>query len=123
MALHYQTEYRVGARRVHRSYCGYQAFVASVFDLIFGLFFELVASLIGLSFRLARFAIRFLAQVFKGSWRVMVSVMAALVFTMTLPFVILHRAIARFAPSARFWPREGFARSAQKPDWAFSREV
>ena len=44
MALHYQTECRLGARRINRSYSGYQAFVAIVFDLIFGLLFELVAS-------------------------------------------------------------------------------
>ena len=52
MALHYQTECRIGARRINRSYSGYQAFVAIVFDLIFGLLFELVASTVGLAVRL-----------------------------------------------------------------------
>ena len=33
MALHYQTECRMGTRRINRSYSGYQAFVAIVFDL------------------------------------------------------------------------------------------
>ena len=47
MSLHYQTECRIGARRVHRSYTGYQAVVAIMFDLIFGLLFELVAAVAG----------------------------------------------------------------------------
>ena len=48
MALHYQTECRMGTRRINRSYSGYQAFFAIVFDLFFGLLFELVASLLSL---------------------------------------------------------------------------
>jgi hypothetical protein len=123
MALHYQTEVRVGTRRINRSYSGYQAFVAILFDLVFGLLFELVATLMTLTFRLVTFSVRLAAQLLKCSWRVLVAAMAALVFTLTLPFVILHRGIARFAPSVRFWPREGFARSVTKPDWGMGREV
>ena len=123
MALHYQTECRMGTRRINRSYSGYQAFVAIFFDLIFGLFFELVATCSGLTFRLLTFSIRLAVQVLKSSWKVLVAAMAALVFTLTLPFVILHRAIARLAPASRLWPRERFAGSVRKPDWAFSREV
>ena len=123
MALHYQTECRMGTRRISRSYSGYQAFVAILFDLVFGLFFEFVAMFVSLTFRLLIFAGRLVIQVLKSSWRVAVAAMAVLVFTLTLPFVLVHRAIARLAPASRFWPREGFAQSAQKPDWAFSREV
>jgi hypothetical protein len=123
MSLHYQTECRMGTRRINRSYSGYQAFVAILFDLIFGLFFELVATFISLTFRLITFSVRLAAQLVRSSWRVLVAGMAALVFTLTIPFVILHRAIARFAPSVRFWPRDPFARSPRKPDWAGSREV
>jgi hypothetical protein len=123
MALHYQTECRLGTRRINRSYSGYQAFVAIMFDLIFGLLFELLATLLSLTFRLVAFSVRLAAQLLKSSWRVLVAGMAALVFTLTLPFVILHRGIARFAPSVRFWPRDGYARSGGKPDWAMSREV
>lgn len=123
MALHYQTECRIGTRRINRSYNGYQAFVAIVFDLIFGLLFEVVASLLALTFRLTYFSVRLAVRVLKSSWKVMVAAMAALVFTLTLPFVILHRAIARLVPATRLWPREESARSARKPDWAFSREV
>jgi hypothetical protein len=123
MALHYQTEYRMGTRRIHRSYSGYQAFVAIVFDLIFGLLFELVASALSLAFRLVAFSIRLAISILKSSWRVLVAAMAALIFTLTLPFVILHRAIGRLAPASGFWSRERFARPTGKPDWAFSREV
>jgi hypothetical protein len=123
MALHYQTEYRMGARRIHRSYCGYQAFVAILFDLVFGLLFELVATALSLAFRLIALAIRLAFHVLKNCWRVLVAAMAALVFTLTLPFVILHRAIAGLAPTSRLWPRERFARSTGKPEWAYSREV
>ncbi len=123
MALHYQTEYRMGTRRISRSYRGYQAFVAIFFDLVFGLLFELVASVLSLTFRLFAISIRLAAQVLKRSWKVLVAAVAAVVFMLTLPFVIVHRAIARLAPASRLWPREEFARPAQKPDWAFSREV
>jgi hypothetical protein len=123
MSLHYQTECRMGTRRINRSYSGYQAFVAILFDLVFGLIFEFVATFFSLTFRLLFFSARLVIQVLRSSWRVAVAAMAALVFTLTLPFVFLHRAIGRFAPASRFWPREGFAQSAQKPDWAFSREV
>jgi hypothetical protein len=123
MALHYQTECRLGTRRINRSYSGYQAFVAILFDLVFGLLFELVATALNLAFRLVAFSIRLAFVVLKSSWRVLVAVMAALIFTLTLPFVILHRAIARLAPASRLWPRERLAGSIRKPDWAMSREV
>jgi hypothetical protein len=123
MALHYQTEYRMGARRIHRSYSGYQAFVAIVFDLIFGLLFELIASALNLSFRLVALAIRLAVQLLKSSWKVLVAAMAAVVFALTLPFVILHRAIAGVMPANRLWSRERFAGTLGKPDWALSREV
>jgi hypothetical protein len=123
MALHYQTEYRMGTRRIHRSYSGYQAFVAILFDLVFGMLFELVAATLGLALRLVAISFRLTCQLLKCSWRVMVAVMAALVFTVTLPFAIVHRAIAGLSPSVRFWRREGFAESVRKPDWAMGREV
>ena len=123
MALHYQTECRVGTRRIHRSYNGYQAFVAIFFDLIFGMIFELVATILGLAWRLLVFSFRLAVQVVKSSWKVVVAAMAVLVFTVTLPFAIVHGAIAGLSPTGRFWRREGFAGSVPKPDWALSREV
>ena len=47
MSLHYQTEYRMGLDEFIARTAGYQAFVAIFFDLIFGLFFELVAATLG----------------------------------------------------------------------------
>jgi hypothetical protein len=123
MALHYQTECRIGSRRINRSYSGYQAFIAIVLDLVFGLLFELLATLFNLTFRLLTFSIRLALQTWKQTWRVMVAGMTVLVFTLTLPFVILHRAIARFAPESPFWPRQQYAGTTRKPDWAFGREV
>ena len=123
MALHYQTECRLGARRINRSYSGYQAFVAIVLDLFFGLLFEFVATLLNLAFRLAAFSFRLAFQIAKHTWRVLVAAMTALVFVATLPFVILHRAVARLAPERGFWPREQQTGAARKPDWAFGREV
>jgi hypothetical protein len=123
MALHYQTECRMGTRRINRSYSGYQAFIAILFDLVFGLTFELVATAFSLAFRLVVFVVRLVFRLLRSSWRVAVAAMAALVFTLTLPFVFLHRAIAGLAPANRFWPRERFAQAAQKPNWAYSREV
>jgi hypothetical protein len=123
MALHYQTECRIGARRIHRSYNGYQAFAAIFFDLIFGLLFELVATILTLAFRLVGISIQLAVQILKGSMKVMVAVMTALVFTLTLPFALLHRAIAGLAPRGQGWRRDDFAGSVRKPYWAMSREV
>jgi hypothetical protein len=123
MALHYQTEYRMGNRRVHRSYSGYQAFVAILFDLIFGLFFEMVATLLSMAFKLCRFALGVAVQIVKRFWKVGVAAMTIVVFTVTLPFAVLHRAIAGLSPAGHFWRRDCFSRPAPKPDWAMSREV
>lgn len=58
MALYYRTEYRIGNRgRICRSYTGLAAFGAIVFDLGFGLIFELVTAVIGLSLRLVCMAL------------------------------------------------------------------
>ena len=123
MALHYQTECRLGTRRINRSYSGYQAFVAILFDLIFGLLFELVATAFSLAFRLISLSVRLAVQVLKSSWRVLVAAMAALVFTLTLPFVILHRAIAQLAPAGRSWPRERSRDRPRNPTGRMGREV
>ena len=123
MSLHYQTECRIGARRINRSYNGYQAFVAIMFDLIFGLLFELVATTLALAFRLVGFLFRLAVHILSGSGKVLLAAMTALVFTLTLPFAIIHRAIAGLAPNGRGWRRDGFAGSVRKPDWALSREV
>ncbi len=119
MSLHYQTECRIGARRINRSYSGYQAFVAITFDLFFGLLFELIASTLALTFRLVGFSLQLAVQILKRSGKILVAATTALVFTLTLPFAILHRAIAGMAPRGQGWRRDGYA----KPDWAMGREV
>ena len=114
MALHYQTECRLGTRRINRSYSGYQAFVAIVLDLVFGLLFEFVATLLNLTFRLLAFSFRLALQIWKHTWRFLVAGMTALVFTLTLPFVILHRAIVRMAPDSWLWPRSTAGRTGSE---------
>ena len=58
MALHYQTECRLGTRRINRSYSGFQAFVAIFFDLVFGLTFELISAVLGLAVRLVSLTLK-----------------------------------------------------------------
>jgi hypothetical protein len=123
MALHYQTEYRMGNRRVHRSYSGYQAFFAIFFDLIFGLCFELVTTVLSLTFRLVRYAFGVAVRIVTRFWKLAVAAMTMAVFILTLPFALLHRAIAGLSPAGHFWRRDGFSSPAAKPDWAMSREV
>ena len=53
MALHYQTEYRLGHRgRIPHSNTGYQAFVAIAIDLVFGSV-QLVFSVIAMALQIA----------------------------------------------------------------------
>src|SRR5437763_16747265 len=96
MALHYQTEYRLGSRgRICRSYTGLQAFVAIVLDLIFGVTFELLATAIGLSVRLVVLMVQFGVEFLKVNWKILVAAMALVVYIMTLPFALLHAAVVR----------------------------
>ena len=126
MALHYQTEYRLGNRgRVCRSYSGFQAFVAIGLDLVFGLFFELVFLTIGLGIRFAAMAIQLAVRLLRINWRIMVAAMTFVVYAVTLPFVWIHQAVDGFRS------RDGRERTdswgqpdaAGKPNWAFSREL
>ncbi len=98
MALYYQTQYRLGRRggRVCRSYSGFQAFMAILMDLVFGLLFELVSSVIALAFRLVVVAVQFVIVVVKLNWRVAVAVMTTVVYILPLPFALLHETIGRF---------------------------
>jgi hypothetical protein len=126
MALHYQTEYRLGNRgRVCRSYAGFQAFVAIGLDLIFGLFFELVSSVFSLATRLSILAVRFVIRVLRLHWRLLVAAMTFIVYMVTLPFAWVHLGADRLRsgePSG--WPGSPTDPApGPKPDWAFSREV
>ena len=70
MALYYQTEYRLGRRygRITRSYTGFQAFLAIVLDLVFGLFFELITGAIALALRLIYLTLQTGFAVLRKSW-------------------------------------------------------
>jgi hypothetical protein len=126
MALHYQTEYRLGNRgRVCRSYTGFQAFVAIGLDLFFGLFFELVSAMIGLAWKIVEATTRFAIHVLRVHWRILVATMTFVVYMITLPFAWLHLGADRLRsgePSG--WIEDPtYPAAANKPNWAFGREV
>jgi uncharacterized membrane protein len=126
MALHYQTEYRMGSRgRICRSYTGFQALVAIFLDLIFGLFFEFVAMVLALAIRLVVVTLRLLVRVLKVNWKILVAAMTLLVYVLTLPFALLHRAVVQYRTRGRADPAESqpSAMPSLKPSWALSREV
>jgi len=119
MALHYQTEYRLGNRgRICRSYTGFQALIAIAFDLVFGLAFELVMLVVVLA---ARLVVRILTV----NWKLMVAAMTLLVYLVTLPFALLHEAVNRFRSRGGSGSddAEPYPVSNLKPSWALSREV
>jgi hypothetical protein len=125
MALYYQTQYRLGRRggRVCRSYSGFQAFMAILFDLVFGLVFELVSSVIALAFRLAILTLQLVVQVVRITWSVVVAALTIVLYVVTLPFALLHEMLARLKPPVSAEPESAYGGATQKPEWAFSREV
>jgi len=125
MALYYQTQYRLGRRggRVCRSYSGFQAFVAILFDLVFGLVFELVSSAIALAFRLVVLALQLVVQVLKITLSVVVAVLTTVLYILTLPFALLHQTVVRLKPPVSVERDDPYRGAPLKPDWALSREV
>jgi hypothetical protein len=96
MALHYQTEYRLGNRgRICRSYTGFQALIAIAFDLIFGLAFELVMLVFSTAVRLAILAAHLAVRILKVHWKILVAGMTLIVYLITLPFAMIHDAVNR----------------------------
>jgi energy-coupling factor transporter transmembrane protein EcfT len=125
MALYYQTQYRLGRRggRVCRSYSGFQAFMAILFDLVFGLVFELVSSVIAVAFRLVILTLQLVVQILRITSRVIVAVMTMVLYLVTLPFALIHETLARLRPPVKADCDTAFQGAPQKPEWAFSREV
>jgi hypothetical protein len=126
MALHYHTEYRLGNRgRICRSYTGFQAFVAITLDLVFGLLFELVFSLLGLAMRITVLAAQFVVYLLRIHWQILVAAMTLVVYVVTLPFVWVHQAVDRLRPRGRDERTDRWVRpdAVVKPSWALSREV
>jgi hypothetical protein len=124
MALHYQTEYRLGRRgRVSRSYTGFRAFLAIFLDLTFGMVFELVAGVIALALRLVALALQLAVQIFRVHWKILVVTLTMVVYILTTPFALLHRVAQRvrwqgFDPNP--YPEVG---PSLKPDWGLGHEV
>jgi hypothetical protein len=126
MALHYQTEYRLGCRgRICRSYTGFPAFVAIGLDLVFGLLFEFVATMFALAVRLLILTVRLAVHVVKVNWKILVAAMTLIVYILTLPFALLHAAVDRLRSRGEAEPVDPrpCAASSPKPSWAFSREL
>jgi hypothetical protein len=126
MALHYQTEYRLGDRgRICRSYTGFQAFAAIGLDLVFGLLFELVSSAIGLGIRILALAIRLVVRMLRINWRILVAVMTFVVYVVTLPFAWIHLTADGLRSRGKIErPQPGASPDpVLKPSWALSREV
>ena len=121
MALYYQTEYRLGSRgRISRSYTGFQAFIAILFDLVFGLVFELVVGVIGLALRLVFLALQVGVVVLSKSWshsgrRHDRSSLHSYFAVYGAP------SVGRSAPiTDRAGRRDSYPASAMKPDWALA---
>lgn len=126
MALHYQTEYRLGSRgRICRSYTGFPAFVAICLDLVFGLLFEFVATALTLTTRLVVWTLRLFLRVLKVNWKILVAAMTLIVYILTLPFALLNGAVDRLRPRRETDPDESqhSPTTNLKPSWALSREV
>ena len=124
MALSYQTEYRLGKRgRISRSYTGFAAFVAILFDLVFGLVFELVTSVVVLALRLVVLALRVVVVCLDPFVEHSGRRMAAIVAVVTLPFAMLHHSVNRLRSRIESGRRDFRTGSPAKPDWALAREV
>jgi hypothetical protein len=125
MPLYYQTEYRLGRRigRISRSYTGVHAFLAIVLDILLGSVFGLLSIVIGLALRVVVFALQGSLIVLKANWNLLVAVMTALVFFVTLPFAVLHYAVDRRRSFGKSNRSHFSTVSTLKPEWALSREV
>jgi hypothetical protein len=126
MALHYQTEYRLGRRgRISRSYTGFQAFVAICLDLVFGLLFEFVATAFALAARLMLLTVRLIVRLLRVNWKILVAAMTLLVYILTLPFALLHRAVVQLRSRGETDPAGERQRptSNLKPAWALTERL
>jgi hypothetical protein len=125
MGLHYQAEYRVGRRGGHvcRSYTGFRAFLAIVFDLVFGTLFDALGAVFALAIRLLLLSVHLAVEVVKLSWRVLVFAITAVIHLLALPYRLMQSRID--SPQRHRWPDPvGMPRGRPlKPDWGLGREV
>jgi hypothetical protein len=92
-------------------------------DVVFGLVFELVVSVIGVALRLVFLALQVVVVVLSRSWSTVVAVIAAALSLVTLPFAVLHQAVDRLRSRSESGGCESYRDSTIKPDWSLSREV
>jgi hypothetical protein len=125
MGLYYHAEYRVGPRggRVCRSYHGFRAFLAILFDLVFGTLFDVLAAVFALATRALFLSAHLTIELLKLCFRVLVLVMTAVFRVLALPYRLMQ---SRIDPPT--WQRQpapiGMPRGrALKPDWGLGREV
>ncbi len=95
MVFYYQTECKIGDRgpRICRRYTGIEALVAITLELALRLTFDLVILLVGLAVRLCLLVLKAAMLIARKSWRTAVAAMTVVVYAVTLPFVLLNRAV------------------------------
>jgi hypothetical protein len=121
MSLYYHTEYRLGKRgRISRSYTGFQALAAIVFDLAFGLVFELVCLSLALATALVVWSFFVSCRMLVLALGLLSIILTTAVKLITLPFVWLHRAVTRFDSPASTGVS---AKAIRKPEFAFGRDL
>jgi hypothetical protein len=125
MSLSYHAEYRVGPRggRVCRSYTGLRAFLAILFDLVFGTICDVVAAVFTLAARALVLSVHIVVELLKLCWRLVVFVATAVIHVLALPSRLLH---GRIDPATyQRWPTPASMPRGRhlKPDWALGREV
>jgi hypothetical protein len=125
MRLYYQTEFRIGerGRRISRRYTGARALAAIIVDLGLKLWLELIVALVGLAAWLSIWAIQLAFLVMAKTWRAAVAGMTVIVFVLTLPFALVHRAVDRVLARNRQHACGVPSDRYLKPEWALGREV
>ncbi len=125
MGLYYHAEYRVGPRggRVCRSYSGFRAFLAILFDLVFGTLFDVIAAVFTLATRAVFLSVQISIELVKLCWSILVFAMTAVFQVLALPYRLMQ---SRIEPRRwQRWPGPiGMPRGRPlKPDWGLGREV
>jgi hypothetical protein len=121
MSLYYQTEYCLGKRgRISRSHTGWRAVAAIVFDLAFGLMFEMVCLSLALASALVVWSFFVSWCVLMLAWSLLGAILTTAVKLIALPFVWLHHAVTR--PDRQTRAGVG-AKAIRKPEFAFGRDL
>jgi hypothetical protein len=125
MSLYYHADYRVGPRggRVCRSYSGFRAFLAILFDLVFGTICDVIAAVFTLATRAVVLAVHVAVELLMLCWRILVFLVTAIIQLLALPYRLFLQ--SRIDPQLHHSPAPvGMPRGrVMKPDWALGREV